>query len=84
MSGLFATIGGETPEQIEWKEKAKTDGRTKAILAGYKCGCGEAKGTFAKSAGMVAGEGIGASAYRLCKDCKCYACNTETAEIKAR
>jgi hypothetical protein len=73
-----------TPEQQEWKEKAREDGRAKAVTPGYKCGCGETHGTFAKSAAMTVGEGIGAAAFRLCKDCKCYSCGAETEEIKAR
>jgi len=81
---LFATIGGESPEQKERKEKAHADGRTKAVFPGHKCACGEAAATFAKTANMVAGEGIGASAYRLCKDCKCYVCGAETAEVRTR
>jgi hypothetical protein len=81
---LFATVGGETPEQKQWKENATADGRTKSVFPGYTCGCGEIKGTFSKSASMVTGEGIGASAYRLCKDCKCYACGLESPELKTR
>jgi hypothetical protein len=75
-----------TAPKQEWRALAEADGRTKAIamLSGYKCACGEAAATFAKSAKMEAGEGIGASAYRLCKDCKCYACGLETAEIKTK
>ena len=84
MAELFATIGGETPEQKQQKENAKADGRTKAVFPGHKCACGEIKSTFAKTAAMVTGEGIGASAYRLCKDCKCYACGQETPELKTR
>jgi len=70
----------------EWRTQAEADGRTKAIamLSGYKCPCGEAAATFAKSAKMEVGEGIGASAYRMCRDCKCYACGLETAEIKTK
>jgi len=79
---MFANM--KTPEQQEWSEKAKADGRGKAVTSGYKCACGEAMGTFAKSASMIAGEGIGAVAFRVCKDCKCYKCGVETAEIKTR
>jgi hypothetical protein len=80
---MFANIG-MTPEQKQWKEDAAADERVKAVSPGYKCGCGELHGTFAKSTKMSVGEGIGSAAFRLCKDCKCYACGTETEEIKTR
>ncbi|MCL2638778.1 MAG: hypothetical protein FWD48_10475 [Oscillospiraceae bacterium] len=80
---MFANIK-LTPEQQAWKESAKEDGRVKTMSPGFKCVCGEAQGTFAKSAAMTTGEGIGAVAFRLCKDCKCYACGAETAELKTR
>lgn len=80
---MFANMGAG-PEQRKWKEDAVADGREKAVAPGFKCGCGETHGTFAKSAKMTTGEGIGAAAFRLCKDCKCYACGEETAEIKTR
>ncbi|MCL2697154.1 MAG: hypothetical protein FWE74_03620 [Oscillospiraceae bacterium] len=80
---MFANTGS-SPEQKEWKDKAAADGRVKPMSPGFKCACGETHGTFAKSAKMTTGEGIGAAAFRLCKDCKCYACGEETAEIKTR
>jgi hypothetical protein len=80
---MFANIG-TSPEQKKWKEAAAADGREKAVAPGFKCDCGETHGTFAKSAKMTVGEGIGTAAFRLCRDCKCYACGKESGEIKTR
>jgi hypothetical protein len=80
---MFANMN-TSPEQQQWKAKAAEEGRAKAVSPGYKCACGEASATYAKSAKMHAGEGIGAAAFRLCSDCKCYACDTESPEIKTR